>query len=220
MKNSNLILALLIITISGILLLLSCDDSSKVKHGYNGSGYILSPEEFSKIDDGDIIMRQGYGIVSSIILKTLNEEIPVSHIGIISRGGTGDYYVIHSVSRAISDFDGIQIDKLDEFINKSRPGSIIITRYNSAKSDDNYPGKQISDRARYYLDKNIPFDHSFNFEDTTSFFCSELVWRILIDLFDDDVFDSYPTDNLIKKLKFEPFYDTTRFETIVNHHNP
>jgi len=219
-KNSSLISGFLIITFSGILLLFSCDDPNTRKQGYNGRNYTLLPEEFFNIQNGDIIMRQGYGIVSSIILKTLNEDIPVSHIGIISQNNAGDYYVIHSVSRAISDYDGIQIDKLDRFINNSRPGSIIITRYYLPKIDDNYAGKQISDRARYYLDKKIPFDHSFNFEDTTSFFCSELVWRILVDLFDDDVFDDYNKDYLIKRLKFEPFYDTNRFEIIVNHHTP
>ena len=205
----------------GILILLmltfSCDNIESHKPEDRNNYYFLTTEEYDKIQDGDVVMRQGYGIVSTIILETLREEVPISHIGVISEDSKGNYYVIHSVSRSISPHDGIQIDKLENFINQSRPNSVLISRYGKAIEDSDF-GKKISKRARYYLDKQIPFDHTFNLEDSTSFFCSELVWRILVDLFDDDVFDRYPTDNLREKLKFEPFYDSTRFEIVINHH--
>ncbi len=219
-KNSIILFLILITVYAGLLLLFSCENATTWKRECSGKNYVLSSEELSAIQDGDIIMRQGYGIVSTIILKTLKEDVPVSHIGVISQDSAGDLYVIHSVSQTISDFDGIQIDNLERFISHSRPNSVLITRYNRPQNNDNDFGRQISYRARYYLDKKVPFDHSFNFEDSTAFFCSELVWRIFMDLFDDNVFDNYTKDNLLEKLKFEPFHDTSRFEIIINHHDP
>jgi len=210
---------LLIISLFVLILLFSCEHAHKPREQeYLNMGYQLSSEEVEKIQDGDIIMRQGYGIVSSIILETLKEDIPLSHIGIIVENSEGEYDVIHSVSRMISDYDGIQIDNLKKFISHSRNNSVLITRY---KNDDGSKasGREISNRAKYYLDKKVPFDHSFDFQDTTSFFCSELVWRILIDKFDDDIYESYSKGSLRDRLKFEPFYDLNRFEIIVNHHN-
>ncbi len=214
--SKSVVLAL-ITTISSILLLLfACDNSNTYKQEFY-EGNFLAPEKISEIQDGDIIMRQGYGIVSSIILRSLDEDIPVSHIGIIVQDSIGQLHVIHSVSRAISDYDGIQVDDLERFVNQSRPNSVIITRYNNQTQD--YNGNKISERANHYLERKVPFDHSFNLQDSTAFFCSELIWRILIEVYDDDVFELYPTDNFLEKLKFSPFIDPQRFDIIVNQHD-
>ena len=216
--NNNVLTLFFTAIISILLLLYACDKSVTTNQDYYKKGSKLSSEELSLIQSGDIILRQGYGAVSSMIIKTLNEDIPVSHIGVISQDEKGDFFVIHSVSRAISDHDGIQIDEFERFLKHSRPNSVIITRYKGSNPDNENTGYLISKRAQYYLDKKIPFDHTFNLEDSTAFFCSELVYRILTDLFDDNVFDCYITERLIDKLRFSPFYDYVRFDIIVNHH--
>ncbi len=190
--------------------------SWKQEHYYN---YKLLKQEIDKIQDGDIILRQGYGIVSSLILETLREDIPLSHIGIIYKSDEDELFVIHSVSQSLSDYDGIQIDSFNKFVKNSRPNSIIVVRYNKINKSDTLYGRKISDRAKYYLQKQIPFDHSFSFENCSAFFCSELVWRIFIDVFNDDILCGYPTDNVFERLKFKPFYNPAKFDIIIDHHS-
>ncbi len=197
------------------LIFFSCIDKNTRNQKDVDYKYSLCPKEYSKIREGDIIMRQGFGIVSSVILKTLNENIPLSHIGVIIKDNNDKYHVVHSVSNTISDYDGIQIDELNEFVSQSRENSIIVSRYIKHSSS----GKKIDKQAKYYLNKKIPFDHLFNFEDSTAFFCSELIWRILLDLFDDDIFDHCPDNLLIDRFKFKSFYCPKSFEVIINHHD-
>ena len=128
-----------------LMLLFSCDSNELHKPEYQNNEYYLTSKEFDKIQDGDVIMRQGYGIVSTIILETLKEEVPISHIGIISKDSIdSNYYVIHSVFRSISPYDVIQIDKLENFVRQSRANSVLISRYERAVSDSDFGKKSVN----------------------------------------------------------------------------
>lgn len=188
------------------------DLSSEQEHFF--STYHLSQAELDSIHDGDIILRHGYGFVSDMIVEKLKEEYPLSHCAIISKDSLGKCYVIHSVSQSLTDIDGVQQQNLNDFVKDSKPNSIIVVRYlpkiNKAPSD-------ISKRAKQYLNKGITFDNSFDIHDSSSFYCSELIWRVILDEYNDDIFDlnNKPGENEIKKLKF--FYHSSHFRQIINH---
>lgn len=173
------------------------------------STYSLSDEEAGLLQDGDIILRKGYGFVSENITKYLNEEYIVSHCGIIIKSAEGKNFVIHSVSGSLDYEDGVQICSLKRFCRESIPNSIIVTRL---KSEDR---TRISQSAKEYLKKKVPFDSKFNLGDQAEIYCSELVWKILLDNYNINV---YPINKRPDNVLFQPFYDPQWFDVILNHH--
>ncbi len=147
----------------------------------------------------------GNGWISQFICKTLNDTVQLSHCGILINSVKGDFDVIHVLSKEISSIDGVQRCTLDQFTADSQKGSIHIVRM---KSD---LAHLLTEKATYYLNKKIPFDHTFNPQDSTAFFCSELLLHILkyhagIDLF------PFPPTNLPK---FSLFFDKRHFTNVL-----
>ena len=68
-----------------------------------------------------------------------------------------------------------------------------------------------------YLKLNLPFDHKFDYSDTTEHYCSELIWRI----YEHNLNILQVDSNLSNEEKYNAlkiFYDTTYFDYIINHH--
>jgi uncharacterized protein YycO len=184
---------------------------SEQEHSF--STYSLSKDEINQLQNGDIILRHGFGMASDLIVKSLNEKYDFSHCAIICK----DKHlvnVIHSVSQTLSDFDGIQSQTLSRFISDSKEKSIIVVRFKNQQNTDN---KIIASRAAYYLSKKIPFDNDFNIEDSSKFYCSELIWKVIKDTYHEDIFKNQ-LNNKKDLYKFQSLWDTTRFEIIINHH--
>ncbi len=176
------------------------------------SVYTLSKEEYALIQDGDIILRHGYGLVSDAIVETLKEEYAISHCAIVVVDDT-NYRVIHTVSQSISECDGVQDQPLEPFISQSHYNSLIVVRFKGPEG----AGKIISKKVQYYLDQKIPFDHNFDLNDPSEFYCSELIWRIILEEFGVDIFpEKDPKDR--QYLNFSNFYNSEFFEIIINHH--
>jgi hypothetical protein len=136
----------------------------------------LSPDEMSNIEEGDFILRRGFGFISDYISKNLNNgAIDVTHAGILVKKDN-KWNVIHSLSSDVSAIDGMQIQPLHDFLSYSAPGKIIIT---SPKNCTTALRKNISYLAQNYLSKKIPFDHKGKIDDANEFFCTELIWQIL-----------------------------------------
>lgn len=165
------------------------------------------------LKDGDIILRQGFGIVSESISKTLSEEFRISHCAIVRRPNSDSIVIIHSVSSSLSDVDGVQTCEINKFIQESQPNTIIVVRF---KSNDGKPNSLISNRADYYLRQNIPFDGSFDVKDSTEFFCTELIWKVLKDEYNKDILNIDRPDQLDAN-KFSVFWDSPHFDVIINH---
>ncbi len=172
--------------------------------------YFLSDSAKNLLQSGDIILRYGHGLVSDYIVHKLDEPYTLSHCGIICK--TADKAaVIHSESSSYFSEEGIQKQNLDSFVNASHKYSVIVVRYKQCNQAER---TKISNRAVYYLNKDIPFDYAFNPDDTTKMFCSEIIWHVFKDAFDKDIFlnDKKETDFM----QFRNFYDTTQFEVIIN----
>lgn len=179
------------------------------------STYSLTEKEIEKIKDGDIILRHGYGLVSDMIVKSLNDNLDISHCAIVSKNDTG-IAVIHAVSQSLSDYDGVQSQDLPTFIRDSKENSVIVLRYKFKKNENT---DRIAEKANYYLEERKPFDHSFNLGDTSEFYCTELIWRIFKDEYDIDLFRNRYGKSTQEHLKFDLFLDTTFFDVIINHHD-
>ena len=174
--------------------------------------YALSKEEINKIQDGDIILRHGYGFVSDMIVERLHEKYAISHCAIVCKDDTS-CMVIHSVSSSLSDIDGVQSQELNSFIQDSHYNSVIVIRY---KPKINKPLSAISRKAKYYLAQQIPFDNAFNINDSSEFYCSELLWKVILNEYGDDIMLGKNNERK-DHLRFDTFFDTTKFEIIINH---
>jgi hypothetical protein len=176
----------------------------------NSVPYALTPAEMALLKNGDFILRRGSGMVSDMIAKVLNEEYDISHCGLVVERPDG-FWVVHSVSNNVSDQDGMQAHRLADFVQQSNPGSIVVTRF--ITEDDN---AGLSRRAVDHLRRKVPFDHKFDLADTTSIYCSELLWRIVRDEYGVDVFQE-AADAERKYFGFSNFFDPRWFQVIVDH---
>jgi hypothetical protein len=164
--------------------------------------------EINMLRNGDIIMRQGRGPISLAISAKLNEKYKLSHCGIVSINNDS-INVIHTLSLSVSSVNGMQQSTLNEFIGDTYKNSIIVVRL---KNSDN---SKITNRAKYYLSKEIEFDESFDVADTAKFFCNELVAHIFAAEYDINLIDA--NADKIQNLQFGRFIDTAKFDIVINH---
>jgi hypothetical protein len=140
----------------------------------------LSLESYSKIQEGDFILRRGHGMISDLIASHINKgNLDVTHVGILHKI-SDEWHVIHSMSSEVSHFDGVQIQPLHRFLFDSKPYKTTVTRL---KNISILQAKEISNKALHYAEIKVPFDSYGDLDDGSKLFCTELVWRILeIDL--------------------------------------
>lgn len=173
--------------------------------------YRLTIEEKNLLQEGDIILRHGFGIISDAIVKYVKSDYDVSHCGIIVTDSLGKLFVIHTVSNTLADIDGMQKDALNVFVKGSHKNSIIVTRYNY---ENDTLSKKIAERANYYLSQQIPFDHRFDCEDTTAFFCTEFIRMVFKTAIGVDLYDAEKEAGC---MDFSPLLNPKKFRVVLRH---
>ncbi|MDD4210278.1 MAG: YiiX/YebB-like N1pC/P60 family cysteine hydrolase [Bacteroidales bacterium] len=175
--------------------------------------YQLNSYELSLLKEGDLIFRQGFGLISDIIAGRTKETYTISHCGILCKDSNNEWIVIHTVSNTLAEIDGIQSDNLSRFVKNSKENSILILRYKNACDSTNTLIKQ---KSFYYLNKQIAFDDSFDMQDTSEFYCTELIRHIFLDVYHVDIYNLH-TETSYDVLGFSPFWDKKTFEPILSH---
>ncbi|MEE4178452.1 MAG: YiiX/YebB-like N1pC/P60 family cysteine hydrolase [Bacteroides sp.] len=180
-------------------------------------GYQLSQEELALLQPGDLILRQGFGVVSQAIREYLDEDIRVSHVALLSLDPKDGWQVVQSISQRVSKVDGVQKQDLPSFVSESETNSILVVRFKGYCKE---PGLnlRVEEAGLKYLEQEVPFDHSFSLEDSTRFFCSELIWRIFLKEAGVDIFEKMNKDVRKERLQFASFFDPEHFEVIIDHH--
>lgn len=215
MKPALLFSRQLILLFLACCLLASCSFFAG-KEDQNPS-YQLSQEELELLQPGDIILRQGFGVVSQAISEYLDEEIKVSHVALLSQHTEGEWQVIQSISQRVSNTDGLQAQDLATFVSESETNSIVVVRFRGYETNLGL-NLRIEQAAMAYLEQKIPFDHSFSLEDSTRFFCSELIWRLYLNEAGVDIFEKMDKNVRRERLRFASFFDPDYFKVIINHH--
>ncbi|AUC75732.1 YiiX/YebB-like N1pC/P60 family cysteine hydrolase [Olleya sp. Bg11-27] len=174
--------------------------------------YKLNAKEKAKLQNGDIILRRGYGLVSTMILKMMNEDYDVTHLGMVVRQND-TLKIAHALSSSVSNQDGLRLQAIDSFVHNSHDRTILVTRL---KNIDSVKQQKVISQIDYYYKKQLPFDHSFNYKDTTEHYCSELIWRI----YEHNLKILKVSDTLTDEEKYNTlrtFYDPNYFDIIINH---
>ncbi len=172
----------------------------------------LNKEAIDKLEDGDIILRKGFGYMSHMVSQKFNDgTFDISHCAILKKDGD-QWVVIQSLSSDVSDFNGVQLQTLSEFLKQSKPNSLVVVRPKAFKNDRIL----LSDHALKLVDDRIPFDRYGNYEDTSELYCSELIWYILFDKL--NLFEPPQTKEEIKDVYFNmsSFTDKERFDIVIN----
>ncbi|MGM0567012.1 MAG: YiiX/YebB-like N1pC/P60 family cysteine hydrolase [Bacteroidota bacterium] len=123
--------------------------------------------------DGDLILRRGKSFVSQLVLLG-DKESQYSHIGIvIIRDNTP--YVIHAVPGEAENNEPeyVRMETIPEFLDVSKSADFAVyTLKNKYKGI----GNKVAEKAYEYYKEQIQFDSSFNLEDHSRLYCTELVW--------------------------------------------
>ncbi len=138
----------------------------------NSHKKILLPNE-SEFREGDIVFRLGKGLDSGIVQYA--DGGLYSHVGIVV-DYLGMKMIVHSVPQEQDEkgnMDRIKMDSIQCFFSKEKALAGAICRPID---------KSICKRSALYAinlyNKKIPFDHDYDYSDTSKLYCTELVMFI------------------------------------------
>ena len=124
------------------------------------------------LEEGDLIFRRGTGFVGHVVTMA-DTEGRYSHVGIVVCKDSTPY-VVHAVPHEHDfegDFDRVKCEDARNFIG--RYTECVVGIYRPQISDSL---KSIAaTHALRLSEKQTPFDHDYNLEDTTALYCTELV---------------------------------------------
>ncbi len=129
---------------------------------------LLSAAETDLLQEGDLLLRKGYGWISDRIADVLDEKIRITHCGLILREGYKEPHVLHCLSNNY--VDGVFVEPLKNYLKESQRGSLIGIRTKGSETER----KNIVLESMRLLSKKIPFDLAFNDADTSRMYCAEL----------------------------------------------
>ena len=141
-------------------------------HEGNRQGSDLAGEVAKTLEEGDLLFRRGTGFAGRVV-SSFDAEGRFSHVGIVVRE-EGDWRVVHAVPyepEDENDFDRVKCESLVGFLG----------RYPDAEYGHYRPKiaheslTRIVAHALRQSQKQVPFDHAYNLEDTTELYCTELI---------------------------------------------
>lgn len=117
---------------------------------------------------GDVICRLGNGFFSEYFKDISPGEKIYSHVGVIYKDGS-NIDVIHIEASELTGVGFVKKESLETFLEKIKVWGVYRLK---AKEEIQLA---ISQQAKAYLAKKIPFDLNFNSSDDKELYCTELV---------------------------------------------
>lgn len=124
--------------------------------------------------EGDLIFRCGYGAESKVV--TAASQSVYSHIGLLHYDeASGEWMAVHAVpgEAPAGEKEVLKAEPLHEFFASERAEKGAWARVNC-------PDSVAAAAVAYALDKvaqQVEFDNDYSLNDTTSLYCTELVWQ-------------------------------------------
>jgi hypothetical protein len=170
----------------------------------------LSDKELEKLEEGDFLLRKGYGWISDRIADLLDEEYRITHCGMILTQGYSEPHVLHSVSD--DRVNGIFVEPLKAFIKDSQNGSLIAVRLKNPCVET----REIVLESKRLLAKKVPFDLAFNDADSSSFYCAELFGYVFNNICKKDLLPEKVNLFGMKAIRMRNFLNPEEFKIIFN----
>jgi hypothetical protein len=186
-----------------------------ITHVEPGPRDSLSLEEQKKIQEGDIILIRGQGLASDMIIMATSWEMEISHCGFIVMRDEIPW-VIHTVSPSLSGIDGVRWHSLKEFNEHATVSTIVIVRPRWSEGEAGLKERKTAvERALYYLEQEVPFDHLYDSTSADKLYCNELLIQILKDAGFSN--EELPIEMRGPLISFKTFLNPDFFEIIINH---
>ncbi len=150
------------------------------------------------LQQGDVVLRLGRGTKSQAVLQA-DAGGEYSHAGLVVRTDSG-LMVVHAVpgEAGADGVDRVKMERLEAFYAHARAKKGLVLRLQDTTG---------TERAACYCRERclagMEFDHDYNLEDTTTIYCTELIWRAYL-LSGVDV-----TDGQRKQIVNVPIYSGT-----------
>ena len=127
-----------------------------------------------KLQSGDLVFREGISKESRAV-TTLDRSSQYTHVGMVVYN-CGRWYVLHAVpnERATkNEEDSVKLEPIGTFFRSDRAVSGGVYRY-SVTQDDTL--ELLHRGLGLYYGRHPLFDNYFDAQDTTAFYCTELVY--------------------------------------------
>jgi uncharacterized protein YycO len=127
----------------------------------------------SGLRNGDLLFRNGNGMESRLVTGMSGGEY--SHIAFAHKSDAG-WMAVHAVpgeTENIKDIDTLKSEPIELFFHNERARSGAIARVNCTD-------ETAMQAVEYAIDKvkrKFAFDHGYSLEDTTEYYCTELIYR-------------------------------------------
>ena len=162
MKRKVFILGLLSVLILGIVSI------SYSYVSFRNKTELLKKIKFSKINNGDLILRCGRS-TESYTVYLVDSKTEFTHIGIVSIEN-GIHYVIHAVPHK-NNF--IKKERLSKFLNPKYTSKFAVYRTNFSS---NILTNVVNEAQKFYT-KKYTFDNEYNLKTNSKLYCSELILK-------------------------------------------
>lgn len=170
----------------------------------------LSAQELALFQEGDILLRKGFGAISNFIADFLAEKYPVTHCGWVVHGADGSVQILHTISN--DSISGMTLEPLDSYQQQSQANSLVLIRL-----QDPSQIQEILHLARQRLAQQVPFDMEFNDKNSDALYCIELMRDVFLDVYQKDLLPNRTNRHGIDVLSMANFFDSTNFQIIFNH---
>lgn len=128
--------------------------------------------EFSSFKDGDLIVRNGKGLVSHWFRKMSLKDSQFSHAGLIAIENNR-LYVYHAYQEGSP--SGLIKESFTQFINPDLCDKYEIFRYNLT----DHERREVKLNMQVDLSKHLPFDNEFELNNGNAVYCTEWIHNCL-----------------------------------------
>lgn len=122
------------------------------------------------VQNGDLILRRGKGIMSDIAASFSITDRRFSHVGIIVMDGRVAH-VVHSVHDDDKGYNGVVREPLSDFLGDVSDWAVYRLKLDRQQQD------KLARTASRYAHQHIAFDTRFDLDSRNVMYCTELVWR-------------------------------------------
>lgn len=126
-----------------------------------------------QLQTGDLVFRRGESRESRAV-TTIDHRSDYTHVGMVMNV-KGRWMVLHAVpnERATKqEQDSVKLESVGTFFRSDRAVKGGVYRYPVTPEDT----LRLLQKGRDIYDRHLLFDGQFDLEDTTAFYCTELVW--------------------------------------------
>lgn len=136
-------------------------------------GVTALPQETS-LRAGDVVLRHGHGLWSRLFAQLNRHDQRFSHAGIVVLDAQRQWRVVHAQVDDRTGSGHVRSQPWHEFVDRTT--QVALLRVSDEKS-----AARIADAALAMHDDALAFDLTFDLSRTDAVYCSELVWRALIE---------------------------------------